>query len=234
MINVLIYDDNQKDIEHLSKCLYKFFEKKELQYQINICEGREDLLQKIKQSDLLFLDMEINGESGIDLGLELQNMNHDCRIIITTNYSKYAIDGYKIHADRYFIKPINQAEFDLEMDAVIKRFIKHTIGFYDKNISDHKIYIKDILYIEFTNRKSIIHKLDGKNVVTTCTLKYWYDKLNEYGFAYPYKAFLVNLEYISAFNKNEIILVNGETIPLSRHYKKEFDQKYNDYLHETL
>lgn len=64
--------------------------------------------------------MEIHNEKGIDLGLELNKINHNCRIVITTSYSKYAIDGYKIHADRYFIKPINQLEFNLEMRAVIK------------------------------------------------------------------------------------------------------------------
>ena len=61
-----------------------------------------------------------------------------------------------------------------------------------------------------------------------------YEKLKEYGFGYPYKAYLVNFEYISAFKKNEIILVNNDVIPLSRHYKKEFDQKYNDFLQEML
>lgn len=69
---------------------------------------------------------------------------------------------------------------------------------------------------------------------TNCTLKYWYEKLKEYGFGYPYKAYLVNFEYISAFKKNEIILVNNDVIPLSRHYKKEFDQKYNDFLQDML
>ena len=83
-----------------------------------------NIYPNIKKSDLLFLDMEINEENGIDIGLELQELKHDCRIIITTSYSKYAIDGYKIHADRYFIKPINQLEFNLEMEAIIKKYIK--------------------------------------------------------------------------------------------------------------
>lgn len=217
MINILIYDDNQKDIGQLLQCIEKFFIEVNLQYQVHICKNKPDLLQNIKKSDLLFLDMEINEENGIDIGLELQEIKHDCRIIITTSYSKYAIDGYKIHADRYFIKPINQLEFNLEMEAVIKKYIKKTIGFYDSKISNHKIFIKDILYIEFVDRKSTIHKLDGNTIITNCSLKYWYDKLNEFGFAYPYKAFLVNFEYISAFKKNEIILINNESIPLSRH-----------------
>lgn len=148
MINILIYDDNQKDIGQLLQCIEKFFIEVNLQYQVHICKNKPDLLQNIKKSDLLFLDMEINEENGIDIGLELQEIKHDCRIIITTSYSKYAIDGYKIHADRYFIKPINQLEFNLEMEAIIKKYIKNSIGFYDSKISNHKIFVKDILYIE--------------------------------------------------------------------------------------
>ena len=129
MINILIYDDNQKDIDQLLQCIENFFIKVNLQYQIHICKNKADLLQYIKKSDLLFLDMEINEDNGIEIGLELQELKHDCRIIITTNYSKYAIDGYKIHADRYFIKPINQLEFNLEMEARIKKYIKTQLAF---------------------------------------------------------------------------------------------------------
>ena len=129
MINILIYDDNQKDIGQLLQCIEKFFIEVNLQYQVHICKNKPDLLQNIKKSDLLFLDMEINEENGIDIGLELQEIKHDCRIIITTSYSKYAIDGYKIHADRYFIKPINQLEFNLEMEAIIKKYIKNPLDY---------------------------------------------------------------------------------------------------------
>lgn len=105
---------------------------------------------------------------------------------------------------------------------------------FDKKICDSKIYIKDILYIEFIDRKSMIHKLNGEIIMTNCTLKYWYDKLNIYSFAYPYKAFLVNLKYVNALYKKDIEMTNGEMIPLSRHYKKEFEAKYIDLLQDTL
>ena len=128
MINILIYDDNQKDIDQLLQCIENFYQSK-FTISIHICKNKPDLLQNIKKSDLLFLDMEINEENGIDIGLELQELKHDCRIIITTSYSKYAIDGYKIHADRYFIKPINQLEFNLEMESVIKNILKNQSAF---------------------------------------------------------------------------------------------------------
>ena len=157
-MKILIFDDNKRDREHLTNCLKAFFENKNISYQIKTCQNKEELLNDIDCYDFLFLDIELGQENGIDLGLKLQKIKHHCRIIITTNYSKYAIDGYKIHAERYFIKPINQHEFDLEMNVVIKNYIKDNNYFFDKKVCDSKIYIKDILYIEFIDRKSIIHK----------------------------------------------------------------------------
>ena len=145
MMNILIYDDNLKDIEHLLFCLNGLFQKTNLDYQTHICKSKTEVIQNISKADLLFLDMEIHNEKGIDLGLELNTINHNCRIVITTSYSKYAIDGYKIHADRYFIKPINQLEFNLEMRAVIKKYIKKSVSIYDDKISPYKIFVQDIV-----------------------------------------------------------------------------------------
>ena len=233
-MKILIYDDNENDIKHLINCIDIFFKERKISYHIDICRNNDDLFKIIKNYNLLFLDIKINKDNGIDLGLKLQNIQHDCKIIITTNYAKYAIDGYKINAERYFIKPIVQEEFNIEMNTVIKKYLKNSLGFYDENIGKTKLYIKDIIYIEFIDRKATIHKLNGEKITTNCTLKYWYDKLKQYGFAYPYKAFIVNLEYISSINKNEITLINGTTIPLSRYYKKEFENTYTNYLHDIL
>lgn len=233
-MKILIFDDNKNDIKHLTNCLKIFFKNKNISYQIKTCQNKEELLNDIDCYDFLFLDIELDQENGIDLGLELQKAKHHCRIIITTNYSKYAIDGYKIQAERYFIKPIHQQEFDLEMNTVIKNYIKENNYFFNKKVCDSKIYIKDILYIEFIDRKSMIHKLNGEIIMTNCTLKYWYDQFSIYNFAYPYKAFLVNLKYVNALYKKDIRLTNGEMIPLSRHYKKEFETKYIDLLQDTL
>ena len=126
-MKILIFDDNKRDREHLTNCLIAFFENKNISYQIKTCQNKEELLNDIDCYNFLFLDIELGQENGIELGLKLQKIKHHCRIIITTNYSKYAIDGYKIHAERYFIKPINQHEFDLEMNVVIKNYIKFYI-----------------------------------------------------------------------------------------------------------
>lgn len=233
-MNILIFENNDDDFNHLTSCIKNYFTKENINYHIHRCKNKEELLKTIQQYNLLFLDIELDEDNGIDLGMELKKSNHDCRIMITTNYAKYAIDGYKINADRYFIKPINQQEFNIEIDFVINKYNKDNIYFFDKNICNYKIYVKDIIYIEFINRKSVIHQINGKKIDTNCTLKYWYEKLNSLAFAYSYKAFLVNLEYVVALYKNDLKMINDDIVPLSRHYKKEFETKYLDFLQDTL
>lgn len=233
-MNILVFENNENDFNQLSSCVKHYFAKETIDYQIHRCKNKNELFQAIKQYDLLFLDIELDEDNGIDLGMELKKNNHDCRIMITTNYAKYAIDGYKINADRYFIKPINQQKFNIEMNAIVKTYLRHSLGFFDEKISHKKIYIKDILYIEFKDRKTDLHFTNGEIIPTNYSLKYWYQQLEDKGFAYPYKAYLVNMQHILQFTTNNLKLINNEDIPLSRHYKEEFEKAYEKYLHESL
>jgi DNA-binding LytR/AlgR family response regulator len=233
-MNILIYDDDLVDIKNLKDCLENFSDKMNIRFNITVCADTNQLFDIVNQYDLLFLDIELNDENGINIGLKLREMHILCRIIIITNFSKYAIDGYKIEADRYFLKPINQTEFDIEMASIINRYYKSHLGFIDSKIKEGKIYLKDILYIEFINRKTDIHFINGSVINTSYSLKEWKEKLNYSFFSQPYKSFIVNLDYISGFKKNDIILINNELIPISRHYKNEFKNQYESNLHDTL
>lgn len=233
-MNILIYDDNKNDCLHLIDCIRSYFKEKTIEYNIKICCNSDELFKNIKDYDILFLDIQLKNENGIDIGLKLQHIYHECRIIITSNYAKYAIEGYKIHADRYFLKPIEQEIFNIEMENLIKKYLKKNLGFIDTSICNKKIYFHNISYIEYLNRKSIIHFIDGTKITTNYTLKFWYQKLYKYCFAYTHRSFIVNLEHISAISKTEIFLITEETVPLSRNFKNTLEVEYTKYIQEIL
>ena len=233
-MKILIYDDNIDDIKQIESCITCFFNKINEEYIIKYCQTQEELFSLIKNYDMLFLDIELSNENGIEIGLKIREIKTDCIIIITTHYKKYAIDGYKIEADRYFIKPINQSEFNIEMDYIIRKYHRNLIGFHDIKLSKNKIYFKDILYFEFYDRKTVIHFTNGKKLQTSYPLKHWIQITQNTSFTQPYKSFLVNLNYISALQKNDIIMLNDDIISLSRHYKNKFFKEYEENLHEVI
>ena len=84
--------------------------------------------------------------NGIDFARRVREKNRDSIIVITSNYQKYLIEGYTIEAQRYFLKPIEKAIFEEEMDKLLFR---HKIDFMDFMMKDYlaKEFIIKIFYI---------------------------------------------------------------------------------------
>ena len=96
-----------------------------------------------------------------------------------------------------------------------------------KSLIEKEKYEKNIRLFGFVNN------IEKK---TTYPLKHWIEKLSNKGFGQPYKSFLVNLDYVSGFSSDgkDIIMNNGEKIPLSKNFKKSFTNQYFANLHNIL
>lgn len=103
-----------------------------------------------------------------------------------------------------------------------------------KNYQKIKYILKIFYILSFFNRKTIIQFINGKSIQTNYPLKYWIEIAKNVPFAQPHKSFLVNLNYISALQKNDIIMLNDDLIPLSRHFKRNFLEEYKENLHEVI
>lgn len=236
MLNVLIIDDNKEDTQHLKKLCSKYFHKHNIDYHISSNSEFKDDLNTFSKIDILFIDVKVGEENGIEFSKEIRKRFPELTIIVTSKYSQYLIDGYSIDAKRYFLKPIDETIFNAEMENVLDTTFQKHMGFYDPKIAPYKIHYDKILYVEFVNRVTVLHFLNGTQIKTRYPLKHWVEKLTEYGFAQPYKCYIVNLKYISGISKDErdLFLSNNEKIPLSKFYKKTFIDNYYKSLFKTL
>lgn len=229
-MKVLIYDDSLEDIQILKNLLNNYAKLNSIKFEINTCPSKQYLLNNINQYDLLFLDIELNKENGIDIGLEINKISHSCRIIITSSYCIYAVQGYKVHADAYFLKPLNPIEFNIELEELISWITKKYDGFFEESISDTKILYNSVIYIDVYNRKTRIHFTNGKILATSLTMKEWDKLLQTDTFFKIHKSFVINLTYISGFSNQDVYMSNGDTLPISRNYKTAFKKRYIESL----
>lgn len=228
-MKVIIYDDSNEEALKLKSALATCFNKLNLESEFSILnDANVDL--SFEDVDLIFLDIEIGDDNGISLGHKIRENYPDIPIIITTNYKKYALEGYKIKADRYFLKPINQNELELEIKYLLKDYLLNSKYFYDEKLSFDKIYFKDILYVEVANRKTIIHIKNKRSLESNKSLKEWMDIFDGYGFVQIHRAFFVNLKNIQSFNREELLMINGDMITISKHYRHEFEEAYHKYV----
>ena len=237
MLKVLVFEDNIDEINILQNYAKSFFDARNISYHMDYKNTFPEDLNCLSNYDIVFLDIQLGNQNGIIFGEKLTEAYPGIVTIITSKYSQYLIEGYKINARRYFLKPYTQELFNIEMDDVLSsNFFKQHYGFYDEQIAPYKIHYRDILYVEYSFHKSIIHFIDDNIVSCYYPLKYWIAKLSDKGFSQPYRSFIVNLSYIENFSsgENNIIMSNGDRIPISKYYKKQFFLEYMEYLHTAI
>jgi two-component system LytT family response regulator len=163
------------------------------------------------------------------------------KIIFTTSYAKFAVDAFKFSALDYLLKPYEETELISALDKVIIDLNKsnyqsqlntlmHNISSNEqskklvlKNVDAiHVVEIKDILYAKSDNNYTSFLLIDNKSILISKPLKSFDDKLKNHHFFRVHQSYLINVNYISSFNKrnDEVILNAKHAIPVSQSRKK--------------
>jgi two-component system LytT family response regulator len=197
--------------------------------------------------DLIFLDIEMPGHSGLEL---LDFFNEDeitFDIIFTTGYSEYAIKAFKLSAIDYLLKPIDEDE----LKEAIQRFEKRKEhGVQNLNQlrqelespargriavpmsgSVRFIELKEVLYLKADNSYTEIHFENGELLVVSRTLKNFEQPLElEKGYFRCHKSYIVNLNFVKEWVKSDgghLLLKNGVSIPVSADKTNELTDRIN-------
>lgn len=106
MINIAICDDEKKDIVHLKSILQEVMDKYSMNYDIQEYESGESLMQAASLFHLIFLDIVMNGESGIEIGKHIHRKNRSTKIIFQTNFGNYCKEAMnRTHAFAFWKNP---------------------------------------------------------------------------------------------------------------------------------
>ncbi len=181
--------------------------------------------------DILFVDIQMPDLTGLEL---VRNLEYQPVVIFTTAYDQYAIEGFKVDAIDYLLKPIDYPEF-LKATEKAKQWIyakNKTISVKTEKEflfikSEHKIIrvdINTIEYIEGMSEYVRIHRENAKPIMSLLSLKSLEQELPPHMFMRVHKSYIVNLKKISEIESNLIICSNGVSIPVSRLYKDKFQE----------
>lgn len=197
----------------------------------NVVEAMEVLGKE--KIDLIFLDINMPEISGLSLAKTIQNR---CKVIFTTAYREYAIDGFDLHAVDYLLKPIS---FERFLTAVHKFFdiskgnqvqgpkvnepFKNEYFFVRSDRKMIKINFDEILYVESLSDYVKLH-LETKTIITRETISNIEAKLPVNKFIRTHRSFIVSLKNISSYT-NEYVEVANKAISISRSYKEQVLKK---------
>jgi len=178
--------------------------------------------------DLVFLDINMPEISGISFA---KSINKNIKIIFTTAYREYAVEGFELQAVDYLLKPIS---FERLLKAVNTYFeVYHNQSKAKSNPSENnnfmfvrsdrrmlKIDFDKIVYIESYSDYIKIHLIDSSTIVTRETISSVEAKLPKEHFIRIHRSYIIALNKIDSFT-NEQIAISKQSLPISRSYKKE-------------
>ena len=233
--------DDVESMRIVLKKLLSNFEQIQIVGEAADFEEGQNLIQEEKP-DLLFLDIDLNGLTSIDL---LSNLDYQPKIIFVTSHSDYAIKAFEMDAVDYLIKPISLERLTKAIEKVTN---KHEEQSWNET-SDEKfginqiilftidgkfcfVKVEDINHIEAYGNYTKVYLKDGRLSVTYNSIKNWYAKLPEDAFIQIHRSTIINLLNVLKIEKwaNDTgrIFLNGVEKPfeISRNYFFQIKKKY--------
>tara|TARA_R110002049_G_scaffold37947_1_gene118611 strand:- start:178 stop:894 length:717 start_codon:yes stop_codon:yes gene_type:complete len=185
--------------------------------------------------DLVFLDINMPEISGISFA---KSINKNIKIIFTTAYRNYAVEGFELKAVDYLLKPISFGRLLKAVNTYFEIYAKPETPVIEADASNDFMFVRsdrimikidfnDIVYIESYSDYIKIH-LTEKTIVTRETISAIEAKLPKENFIRIHRSYIIALSQIESFT-NEQITISNKSLPISRSYKKEVLSKLEKY-----
>jgi two-component system, LytTR family, response regulator len=242
MIRVIIIDDELKSCQNLEKLLQEFCDNVEVMALCQSVDAGIEAIHKHKP-DLVFLDVQMKGETGFDLLSKIDRVNFE--IVFATAYSEYAIKAFRFSAIDYLLKPIdiddlraavgkvgqkkNSNDITGRIEQLIANLKPSTPQQYKLAIpsSDGLVFvmISDILYCEASGNYTTFYIADQKKYIVSRTLKEYEEMLTDSNFVRIHNSYVVNINAIKKYIRGDggqVVMSNNTVLDVSKRKKEAF------------
>lgn len=232
-MNIAICDDETEYANDIRVHLNQYSSEHGLTFDIYDFNSGEEILASNTVFDIAFLDIEMDGINGIEVGRELQKANPDLILIYVTAYNHYLDDALDLGITRFFDKPIDSQRFYEGMDKAISKIDNTELRFYlkDSNKGVVTVRSKDIIFVEIIGRKTKIHT-KSHEYLSKDGIKVWKARLNKSYFEIPHNSYIINTNFITYYCKDYIMLDYKYNIPIAFSKRSEFKRKFMKLMGE--
>lgn len=231
---IYICDDEKIICDNLKNIISKQYKDIEIKTFQNVVDMKNALSENSEKPFLIFMDICLETDNGIDFAKSMKGTTSEIPIVFITGFTEYCQDIFlEYRPFGLLTKPISEEKLFYYINNAIKKNNYKNLSIditHSKNIV--KVKNCDIQYIE-SNKRKVIYFTKEKEYEEYIKLDEALEKLIT-GFLRCHKSFAVNLSYISAFDKENIITKAGKKIPVSRSYRDIVEKTYLDYISDRI
>lgn len=225
MIRVIAIDDEPLALRQLEMYIAKvpFLE------LVAACSSANQAKPYLEQAEAVFLDINMPDLSGMDF---IKSLPHPPAVVFTTAYSEFAVEGFRVNAVDYLLKPFSFKEFEtscgklreqLEMKAALAGKEADAILHVKADYRTVSVDTRKIVYIESWSEYIKIHLVDEEApVIALYSLKNLIDQLPKGRFMRIHRSYIIALGFVAEASRTRVRLRNGITLPVGEQYRPAF------------
>lgn len=235
MIKIAFCDDEMEVLHQMNELLDRYQVERNEDITYAAFQSPFELLTEIEKGirpDILFLDVVMPGQNGLDVAKEIRQYDTNMKIIFLTSSPEFAVESYTVGAYFYQLKPIWEESFFRLMDSVLSECEKKKKNSLILRSKDGitRINLQQLEYCEVLGRKLLFYLENGAVLESAGSLDDLAGQLMQYSnFFRPHRSFLVNMEYIQNISSRSIKMVNDAVIPIPHGKCSEIKNTYMEY-----
>ena len=236
MYTIGVLEDEMPNFTQLQECILRYGKENQLEFDLQLfTDGQQFLETDFTKFDMIFLDIQVPGASGMEVAERIRERDKDVVIFFCTRLSRYAIFGYQVEALDYIIKPIRYSSMKLRLDKALRHVRenqqKDTIVLHT-NRSTVRICISDIYYVEARQHKTVYNTAHGVFEVWA-PFRSAKAELEPHQFAQCHGSYLCNLRWVTGLDGDEVLIHDTVRLKISRNLKKPFTDALTSFWAET-
>lgn len=220
LVRAAIVEDETELHDYYGKMIEAWGNARNIRVITTYIENSEEYLFKYDRQnvfDIILLDVCMKDMNGMELAHEIRKSDRNVQIVFLTGNAEYVFEGYEIGAVRYLIKPVDENELAKALDACMEKLGSSredylTIKYQGENV---RLSRSEIIFVKVDGHYLQMRTAD-KEYEWKASLKEMMSKLDPVRFVMANRSAVVNLEFVDKITREECILENGETIPVSR------------------
>lgn len=227
-LRILFCDDDNEILTRLHKMVLEYFDNINQPHpECVLCHSGEELLKTGAVGDIAFLDVEMDGISGIHTGEQLKKINPRIKIIIVTSFPDYLDEAMKFHVFRYLSKPVDKNRLFRNLKEAIYQINTYSKPIVIETEDGHEtVYAEDIVCFESDTRKTKVYTTN-KQIISKNGIEHWNKSIDIPCFYSTSRSFIVNMKFVSFFN-DDIVTLTCDAYSLNAYLARRRYKSFRD------
>ncbi len=231
MLWIAVCDDEVMECSRMATKIRGILDEMEVPCTIRQFYSGRELLQSSETFDIIFLDIIMDGPDGMKTARLVREKAFDKLLVFISASRDYVFDAYDVEAFQYLLKPVEDKKLKSVLRKAVRKTEERSQAFIivSRERQKKKLFLDDIYYFEIRGRMIDAHGRGG--------IFSYYEQigllereLQGKGFVRCHKSYLVNLKYVDVYNRQELVLDNGERIAIAKRRYEAFCEAILKYM----